>query len=116
MIYLFILIIVPLLLFFSIIKVLGSLFYFLPFLIRNISFFIKKNKTNNSQRKSTSSVYTLDEAAEILGVSIDASADEIELAYRRLMKKIHPDNGGSNYLAVKVNAAHDLMLSRFKAK
>ncbi|MFT6497444.1 MAG: preprotein translocase subunit Sec63 [Alphaproteobacteria bacterium] len=116
MIYLFVLIIIPLLLFLAKIKVLGSLFYFLPFLIRNISFFIKNNKTKNTQKKSNSSVYTLDEAAEVLGVRVDSSADEIELAYRKLMKKIHPDNGGSNYLAVKVNAAHDLLMNKFRNK
>ena len=76
----------------------------------------ENNKTKNTQKKSNSSVYTLDEAAEILGVRVDSSADEIELAYRKLMKKIHPDNGGSNYLAVKVNAAHDLLMNKFRNK
>jgi preprotein translocase subunit Sec63 len=114
MIYFFFLIIVSVLLFFTKIKVLGYLYYFLPFLIRNISSFIKKNNTKNSYKKTNGAVYTVEEAAEILGVRVDSSVDEIELAYRKLMKKIHPDNGGSNYLAVKVNAAHDLLINRFK--
>jgi hypothetical protein len=54
---------------------------------------------------------SLEEAAALLGVSLDASADDIRAAHRRLIAQLHPDKGGTDYLAAKINEARDLMLS-----
>lgn len=51
-----------------------------------------------------------DEARRILGVDAQASLDEIRAAHRRLVAKVHPDQGGSAELAGKVNAARDILL------
>ena len=55
---------------------------------------------------------TQTEAYKVLGLEEGASVENIKAAHRRLMSKIHPDHGGSNYLATKLNEAKDLLLEQ----
>ena len=52
------------------------------------------------------------EALEVLGLAEGASAAEIIGAHRALMKKFHPDHGGSTTLAARVNEAKDVLMQR----
>lgn len=52
------------------------------------------------------------EAASVLGVTEDAPAAEIEAAHRRLMRRAHPDLGGTAGLAAQLNAARDALLRK----
>ncbi|MBV8398597.1 MAG: DnaJ domain-containing protein, partial [Acetobacteraceae bacterium] len=55
---------------------------------------------------------TVDEAWQVLGLQPGASEEEIRAAHRRLMRAAHPDSGGSDWMAARVNQARDILLGR----
>jgi hypothetical protein len=67
-----------------------------------------------SERPAGAGATAMDEATawSVLGLAPGASAAEIKAAHRRLMTRLHPDHGGSSYLAAQLNQAKDFLLRR----
>ena len=75
-------------------------------------------ESDSSQRHagtngSFSAEMTEADALEILGLEPEASEQDIKQAHRRIIQKLHPDRGGSTFLASQVNEAKDLLLRRY---
>ncbi len=71
------------------------------------------NAQNSEQSQSKPAPQaTMDkaQAADILGVDINASEEEITAAHKRLIQKVHPDKGGSDALAIQINTAKKVLL------
>jgi hypothetical protein len=64
-----------------------------------------------SHSPANSTVMTPTEAYQILGLAPGASQADIQSAYRRLIQRLHPDQGGTAYLAAQLNRARDLLLA-----
>ena len=65
-------------------------------------------RNSGSQRYSMSR----DQAYEVLGLEPGASDEAIRQAHRDLLKKLHPDHGGSEYLSAQINQAKDVLIQR----
>jgi len=97
------------------------IFRFMPLLLRYAPYLQKlwldfiAAKQGPSERQSNagrSGNMSAAEAYEVLGLKPGASEQEIIAAHRKLIQKIHPDRGGSDYLAAKINLAKKILLKK----
>jgi hypothetical protein len=90
-----------------------QLFRYLPLVSR---MFQNKGQQNNQQNNHSQSppggkkAMSRQEAMEVLGLKADFTKEEVIQAHRRMMQKIHPDRGGSDYLAAQINQAKETLL------
>ena len=66
------------------------------------------------RRTSATSAMTEQEAYEVLGIEMGASEEQIREAHRALLRKLHPDQGGTTWLATRINMARDVLLNRHR--
>ncbi len=66
--------------------------------------------TNNNANRKGNAVMTREEALDILGLSGNPDPDTVKNAHHKMMLKVHPDQGGSDYFASKLNQAREVLL------
>jgi hypothetical protein len=85
-----------------------------PYLLQLLPVLHKLRRRDEGKAKSGSASGRMsrEEAYQILGLAPGATREKIIEAHRRLIQKLHPDRGGSDYLAAKLNQAKDTLLGR----
>ncbi|MDI1292839.1 MAG: DnaJ domain-containing protein [Methylobacter sp.] len=97
-----------------ILRLMPTLLRYAPYFHRLWSQFnsAKQSASQRPNKRTSKGNMSIEEAYEVLDLKIGASEAEIIAAHRKLMQKIHPDRGGSNYLAAKINLAKKLLLKK----
>jgi hypothetical protein len=91
-----------------------QLLKYLPFISRLHQQHGQQNAQNQQQSQPPpprgKQTMSNEEAMEVLGLKPGYSQEDVKLAHRRMMQKVHPDRGGSDYLAAQINQAKDVLL------
>lgn len=68
--------------------------------------------SSQAEWRPRSGAMEISEAYSVLGLKEGASVEEVDVAYKRLIGQLHPDRGGTDYLAAKLNEARDVLKKR----
>jgi hypothetical protein len=79
-------------------------------IVLGLSLAATARRTDGKASSPRSGRMSLGEARSILGVTDEATPEEVQAAYTRLMRLAHPDKGGTSGLAAQLNAARDRLL------
>ncbi len=74
----------------------------------------QSGSSNQPPPRRAATGMSVDEAYQVLGLHAGATDEEIRAAHHRLMRAAHPDSGGSDWLATRINLARDVLLRRGK--
>jgi hypothetical protein len=93
----------------------GKWYFAIPVLAGAISFGLQYKKLSGLTRQNANTLasgsnMSVAEACAVLGITEDASVEDIKAAHRRLIDQLHPDKGGNDYLAAQINTARDTLL------
>jgi len=89
---------------------LAPLLKFLPLVSRFTQAAGEQNNKRSSQQAHATNNMSKDKAYDVLGLKPGATKEEIIAAHKKMMQKVHPDRGGSDYLAAEINTAKDTLL------
>jgi hypothetical protein len=76
------------------------------------TYMLRNNRGGSDQTYQANNLSELSEkeAYEVLGLDDNAPKEDVIKAHKRLIQRLHPDRGGSDYLAAKINAAKDKLV------
>ena len=69
-----------------------------------------QNKSDQKHATQHNNGMTREKAYDVLGLKAGATKEEIIIAHKKMMQKVHPDRGGSDYLAAEINTAKDILI------
>ena len=96
----------------SVVRLMPIILRYAPQLHGLWSMFKASKGQQQSSRPPRSAAISKAEALEILGLKPGAGEEEIIAAHRKLISRLHPDKGGSDYLAAQINLAKKVLLKR----
>lgn len=88
----------------------GIATFLIPFFAQ--AYLLRRKKNHDKREQKDEAVSSRKDALDVLGLPEDADEEAVLEAYRRLMKKAHPDQGGSAWMARKIQAARDYLIDK----